>query len=81
MNPVTNQQLLDNGQSGVFGCDQVLEPACSNAHLCQYQDVHNDDFDLFSVTMKICCPDGGGDCCPPEYPWLDNPTGAAPPAK
>ena len=82
-NPMTNQQLLDNQQSGVFGCDEVKESDCSNKVLCQYQDVHNEDLDLFSITMKICCPDGVGDCCPPEYPWLHNidgiPTTVPPP--
>ena len=69
---MSNQVLLDNGDTGVFGCPPDIEDDCSNKILCQYEDVHNEDLDLFSVTMKICCPAGGGDCCPPEYPWLNN---------
>ena len=76
-NPVTNQALLDNQQSGVFGCDSLPTFDCSNAILCQYEDVHNEDLDLFSITMKICCPDSGN-CCPAEYPWLNNVDGVPP---
>lgn len=78
--PKSNDDIINNGYAPFDATCEENWPAynCDSPVSCLYEDVVNEDINLSSIYMKICCPAENPGCCPDEYPWLRNIYGEGP---
>jgi len=82
----TNQQLLDDENSGPFGVKKRMSrqatavPCKLDSRPCHYKNVINEDIVGGDRYMHICdrTAEGLPQSCPPKYPWLKDPCGGRP---